>query len=311
VQARIRELAASAKPTGAALRAAGTISRDASGTLQLRLVVRAGDLIGERTIDGRSCADLAGAAAVNLALLLGSQESLRPGESSAPVAGPGQAASTAPGGEAEAKAAESAPTPDEAKLEPQGSRPSAAEDPASDDSDERSTRSWRGLLDAPLAMFDVGLMPEPSLGAGFAIGLWIDRWRVLAEGSLSARQRLTVTAPLSAAADVDRLAVTLRTCRALPLTQFELAPCVHVGLRRVVARGAGAHIAARTEASMWVAAGDGIQARVALTTWLALLASADASIEGARPRISIDGVGRIGQLGPAALKIAVGPEWIL
>jgi hypothetical protein len=68
--------------------------------------------------------------------------------------------------------------------------------------------------------------------------------------------------------------VTLRTCRALPLTHFELAPCVHVGLRRVVARGAGAHIAARTEASMWVAAGVGIQARVALTTWLALLASA-------------------------------------
>jgi hypothetical protein len=54
-----------------------------------------------------------------------------------------------------------------------------------------------------------------------------------------------------------------------------------------------------------------VQARYHLAAWLALLAGFDATIEGSRPRIKIDGVGRVGQLGPAAAKIALGTEWIL
>jgi hypothetical protein len=167
------------------------------------------------------------------------------------------------------------------------------------------------LLDAPLGALELGPMPEPSLGGALAIGLWIDRWRILAEGSLWQRQELTATTHLPAAADIDRFAATLRTCRTFPFDRFELAPCVHVSLQHVSARGKGPQIAARTEASTWVAPGAGVQARYHLASWLALLAGIDARIEGARPRIAIDGVGRVGQLGPAAVKIALGLEWIL
>jgi hypothetical protein len=154
-------------------------------------------------------------------------------------------------------------------------------------------------------------MPEPSLGGALATGLWIDRWRILAEANLWQGQELTATTQLPAGADVDRFAATLRTCRTFPFGRFELAPCVHVSLQHVSARGKGPHIAARTEASTWVAPGVGVQARYRLAAWLGLLTGLDARIEGSRPRIAIDGVGRVGQLGPAAVKIELGLEWIL
>jgi hypothetical protein len=310
VQARIRELAASAKPSGTALRAAATITRSDGGSLQLKLVIRAGDLIGERTIEGRSCDDLAGAAAVNLALLLASREPL----SAADVGAPPGASAAEP-----AKPSEPQPT-QEPQSKPKAAEPEQPVDDDDDDDDDDaddavddapSTRSWRGLLDAPIGTLELGPMPEPSLGGALAIGLWIDRWRVLAEGTLWQRQELTAKTHLPASAHVDRFAATLRTCRTFPFSRFELAPCVHISLQHVAARGNGPHIAARTEASTWVAPGVGVQARYELAAWLALLAGVDARIEGSRPRIAIDGVGRVGQLGPAAVKVALSLEWIL
>lgn len=281
VQARIRKLAASATPTATPLRAEATITRNPGGRLKLKLVIHAGDLVGERIIEGKSCEALAGAASVNLALLVRSTEPL----SAADVGEP--------------PAPETQPKPEDREA----ARPN--------DADERSTRTWRGLLELPLAALELGPMPAPSFGGALAVGVWLDRWRILAEGNLWLRQELTVTAPLAAGANVARIAATLRTCRTFPFGRFELAPCVHVSIQHVSARGTGAHIAARTEESTWVAPGVGVQSRYQLTPWLGLVGSVDARIEGSQPRIAIDGVGRVGQLGPVAVKIALGPEWIL
>jgi hypothetical protein len=280
VQARIRKLAAAARPARAPLRAEATIARKASGDLQLKLVIRAGDLVGERVIEGRSCEALAGAAAVNLALLLGSAE---------PLGAADVGAQPAPVQQKQQAAAPAKPT----------------------EKDEVSTRTWRGLLDLPLGALELGPTVQPSVGGAIGAGVSIDHWRIVAEGTLWLRQKLTVTTPLAAGANVDRSAAALRACLGFPFGRFELAPCVHVSLQHVSARGTGAHIAARTNDATWVAPGVGVQSRYRLTSWLALLAGVDAAIEGARPRIEIDGVGRVGQLGPAALKIVLGTEWIL
>jgi hypothetical protein len=317
VRARIRKLAASAKPSATALRAEATITRKAGGGLHLRLVIHAGALVGERNLEGRSCDALAGAAAVNLALLLSSREPLRAEDVGAPSASQPSTAEPAPD-------ATGTPTPTPtptatvaAEPQPTTEGSDEADDPDEriaaqpDDADEGSTRSWRALLDLPIGALELGPLPQPSLGGALGAGVWFDRWRILAEGNLWLRQELSVTGPLAAGANVDRLAVTLRTCRTYPFGRFELAPCAHVSLRHVSAHGTGANIEPLTKASTWVAAGAGAQARYHLVAWLALLASVDAAIEGARPRIAVDGVGRVGQLGPAAVKIAVGTEWIL
>ena len=326
VQARIRKLlpapGASASPTATALAAEATITRKQSGGLQLKLVIRAGDLTGERVITGRSCEDLAGAAAVNLALLLGSREPLSPADVGAPLGASGSAEgeATPPGAVGPAapepgSKSEATPTDQLPAKEGQPTRdasPSARAQPDQPTAgDASSARTWRGLLDLPLASLELGPLSQPSLGGALAAGLWLDRWRILAEGTLWLRQKLSVTTPLPAGANVDRIAATLRMCRTYPFGRFELAPCLHLSLQHVSARGTGPHIEPRTEASTWVAPGVGVQARFQLTSWLGLLGSADAAIESARPRIAVEGVGRVGQLGPAALKIALGLEWIL
>src|SRR5213078_3096462 len=70
VRDRIRKLAGSARSTDAPVRAEATVTRSDDGQFHLDLAVHVGDLVGARKIDGRSCEDLAGAAAVALALLL-------------------------------------------------------------------------------------------------------------------------------------------------------------------------------------------------------------------------------------------------
>lgn len=316
VQARIRRLAASARPTGTALRAEGTITRKADGGLHLKLVIRAGELVGERNLEGRSCEDLAGAASVNLALLLSSQEPL----SAADVGGPPTVSSPADQASQPnaAEPAKAQPAATGLKLEAeepkQPKQPEEREDSEVSRAsvvDAPSARAWRALLDVPLASLELGPMPRPSFGGALAAGVLLDRWRILAEGGLWLRQELTVKAPAGVGAAVDRLDAGLRACRAFPFGRFELAPCLIVSLQHVSARGTGAHVVPQTAESTWVAAGAGVQARLQLVSWLSLLASVDARVEGSRPRITIDGVGRVGQLGPAAVKMVIGPGWIL
>ena len=72
VRERIRKLIGSRQPDGH-LQAEGTIVRTA-GHFRLALTVRFGDIVGTRSIDSSSCEDLAGATAVELALLVHSAE---------------------------------------------------------------------------------------------------------------------------------------------------------------------------------------------------------------------------------------------
>src|SRR6185436_12485578 len=72
---RIRAIAGSLTQRESRLRADGTITKE-DGHFHLRLVVRDGELVGERNIVTDSCEDLAGAAAVALGLLLRSETPL-------------------------------------------------------------------------------------------------------------------------------------------------------------------------------------------------------------------------------------------
>jgi hypothetical protein len=309
VQARIRELAGASQATDTPLRAEATITRNAGGRLHLKLVVRRADLVGERNIEGKSCEDLAGAAAVNLVLLL---------HSAAPLA----AAEPAPNGPAPNSSAPNGPAPNGATsaqqseqtlaVTPPSPQPSAAESatpPAGEAAHPQ--RSWRGVLQLPLVSLEFGPLPRPSWGVTLAGGVEVEHWRFLIQASAWLPQTLLLPDHANTGARVERIDAGVRACRAFRLGDLELAPCASVSVQHIWARGTGAYVAARTEQATWLAPGAGAQGRLQLASWFNLLAAAFVHVETSRPVIAIDGIGPVGQLGPVAVTITLGCEWIL
>jgi hypothetical protein len=175
---------------------------------------------------------------------------------------------------------------------------------------EPSTRNWRLLVQVPLASLQLGPLPRPSFGVSLAAGLRIAHWRFLADGRLWLQQRFELEDDPQFGADVDHIDVGVRICRGFVWNRFELAPCLRVSLEHVWARGTGARVAPHTAMATWGAVGLGAQARVYLLEWFSLVGAIDAQLEASHPRISIDGVGSLGKLGPAAVALTLGSEWI-
>lgn len=303
---RIEALAGPATKLGTPLRAEATISRSA-GRLRLKLVVRWGSLVGERNIDGVSCDDLAGAAAVNIALLLRTAE---PNGPATPIEGASprsSAETTAPAPSGTRRGPEASAAPHDATA-----ATSATSVPrAALHEDDRSPARLRGFLQVPLASVAFGPVPGPSFGASLGGGVSLEAWRFGADATFRLRRRLTLEDRPAVGAHIDRVDARVRACRAFGFADFELAPCAQLSLSHVWARGSGAHVRARTAESTWIGAGAGVQARLPLAPWVDIFAAIDVRIESARPRISVEGAGVVGQLGLVTVDLSAGVEWIL
>lgn len=283
VLARVRQIAGAGPVNVAPLRAEATIAQQADGQYQMQLVIRAGALFDTRSIEGKACKDLVGAAAVALAVALSSLESAAAGN----------------------------PAVSEQRAEPQTLQaPPVA--PVAGASEPSPPRRWHGLLGLPLASLGAGPLRESSLGLGLAAGASFDDWRLLAEGRLWASRSVTRRELLDDyGADLRRVTVTLRGCRSVWGSRFEIAPCALVSLHHLTASGRGPHIAPRSPEVVWLAAGVGLRARLLLAPWFGLFAAADGEVQLSRPEIDLEGVGTLGRLAPAAATITVGSEWIL
>ena len=249
--------------------------------------MRSGELVGERNLEAKSCEDLAGAAAVNLVLLMSSTSPLS-------AAATDTSASDEP----------STSTPATEPLEPE---PEPEPEPELTTS---SPRTWRIILQLPLASLEFGPLPQTSWGLALATGLELDHWRILAEGHAWLRQELEATSAAEYGARLDRIAAGVRICHDFQVGGLAVSPCVNASMQHLWARGTGPYVAARTAQATWIAAGLGAQARLRLTGAFGLVGGVDAQIETARPRISVDGLGPVGQLGAVAVRIALGTEWI-
>ncbi|HVU05495.1 MAG TPA: hypothetical protein VHE30_27295 [Polyangiaceae bacterium] len=314
VRDRIGTLAGSARTAEASLRAEARVTRTGEGKLHLDLVVRAGDLVGRRSIDARSCADLAGATAVALALLLRSETPLGAGD----LAGHDEAA--APSG----SGASPGGTPARSEAA-QGSRSAGRTEPASSEDaaeakrpPEPTSHEGRGrrrtsrvVIQAPFGAATAGALPEPSLGLAVAGGLSFDRVRFFIDAALFRSQRLTASDDPDVGADARVFTVGPRACFTVVQGVFELAPCLSLTVERLRARGSGPHIAPRTAESTWLAPGVRAEARVHLAEWLALVVAAEGRVDASRPVVAVDGVGTLGRVGLASVTGLLGPEWIL
>jgi hypothetical protein len=306
VQARIRKLAGKRKWTALPLRAEAIVVRKDDGRLRLRLVLHAGDMVGERNIEGSSCSALAGATAVVVALMFRSG-GLPPSTEQPELSTTGE--QNPDGGTTDQPAS----APNQATQEPKPSDVSPAKPtPVAKVPKSRSPRRWRGLAQLPLGVVSIGPLPTPSLGVAVAGGASFDQWRFLARGTAWLSQ-------YSAGADefepfgarVRRTSLTLFACRSLFASRFEIAPCATVALAHLSARGEGTHIAPRTAQATWVTAGLGLHARFHVVSWLSLVLSGDGEIGTSRPEFVVDGVGQVRALGPGAAIFGLGTEWIL
>jgi hypothetical protein len=300
VREQVRAIVPSAVLDSGRLKAEGTITR-VDKRFRLKLVLHLGDLSGERSIDSDSCSDLAGAAVVALGLLLqtatptadkpaAASGAGTPGESGS-VGDSSSAASTAkPGAASEAA---------ESSMDPEASQPRRPRPP----------RSWRAFV-APQLSVDLGPMPEPSLGVAIAAGLSAREWRFVASVAFPRDQQLRLAGVSGAGAELEHWAVEAWTCRAFRSATLELAPCLLIAWETLKASGNGPGVEPSSERTSWPSGGAAAVGRWYLADWFAFAASVGAKVEGARPTISIDGLGDYGRLKPVAFSLRAGPVWI-
>jgi hypothetical protein len=262
VQARIRKLAGSLKPSATPLRAEATVTRKDDGGLHLHLAIHAGKLVGERNIDGKSCKDLASATAVNLVLLLNSSAPLGQNdlawhtavnaETPHAEASHGDAAhnesshdDAAHDDAAHDDAHNSDATGDSASKpsaatenstvppKPAAVAPEAQPTPAHAEHAEKGPpRRWHVLLQLPLFALGIGPLRALEPGIAAAGGVSFDRWRFFAKGTAWLPKHASVTADFQQyGADIDRVTGTLQACPALLLSPVEMAPCA-LGIHR-------------------------------------------------------------------------------
>jgi hypothetical protein len=289
VRQRIRSLAGESLQAAGRLHAEGRIVR-IEGRYRLTLSVRDGDVARDRTIDADSCADLAGAAAVTLGLLLRSEPT-----SSASTSEP-EAAST--------------PSPAEPRT-PLDADASPARTPQPEA--QRSAlpkRRWSAFVRAPLVLADFGRLRDESLGGGVGLGICHDEWCVSTVGHVFLGETLWSRDVPDIGVEVTRATAEIWTCRRWRANGLALAPCLTAGLDSAAARGVGPDVSARSlRSTSWVLGG-GVVSHWYLADWVAVVGAVDVGIETSRPRLVIDGLGEVRQLGLVQVGLALGSEWI-
>jgi hypothetical protein len=326
------------------LRAEGTVTR-LDTRYHLELVVHVGEVTGTRSLTSKSCDDLAGAAAVEIALLVHSVETtaaprrtdteplaappasgaeVSPSTSSAQTAptapstsapSPDTRASTIERREPETKTETVTKTKDEAEAE------TAREAPPPSAPIEEEPRSWHVLVQVPGVALGIGHLPSRSVGIGASLGLEYDRWQLQLHGRAWQGQSIAVAGFPGYAVDIDRMGASLWSCRETRFAWLGLSPCLAASVDRISATGTGSGLVPTPQTKLGVSLGAGVQGRIHLASFLRLLAMVAGEVELRRPEIVIDQLGRlvpgkqatppIYRFAPAALTATLSVEWAL
>jgi hypothetical protein len=333
VRERIQKLLGSSRHDNQ-LRAEGTITK-MDRRFRLELVVHVRELVGTRSIESSSCEDLAGAAAVEMGLLVHSAEAVAipiPNEgvpaTSSSAGGPGTSASRSDGTRGSSPPGTNSASPIKRPVDSVKADGNAeAQGEAKEETPPvESQRPWRVLFQAPLVALGVGPLPAPALGGGLALGFAYAPWQLQLQGLSWRRQNVAATAFPGYGADVDRIAAAMWACREFRLVPFGFSSCLTAGMDRVSASGTGRSIVASQQHALGANAGVGAQGRLYLASWLRLLVAVKGEIVLVRPQISIAGLGPLDpnpqaeppapptpvyRFAPAAFSATLGLEWAL
>ncbi|HEX2870056.1 MAG TPA: hypothetical protein VHP33_02345 [Polyangiaceae bacterium] len=248
-----------------------------------------------RVIEARTCDELAGAAAIAIALLARSSLSGAPATS-----GEGLPASSssalAPENTQNPAPEPSAPAPP-AKVQP---RPAPAV----------SEGGLHAVLDVPVGLAGWGSLPSTAFGVGAGLGIRWKALRLVARGELWAPQNSQVS---SFSTHFAMQSAGVEACVVRPLSGVELGPCLGSAVQRLKADGIGSKVfSPSSSTTLWFSALAGVF--VSLPTpgfpTLHFFGEASVLVSPRRPRFVIDQLGPVHEPTLAAPRVSLGCEWI-
>jgi hypothetical protein len=267
VEREIRALLQGSPAARHAVVARGTVTGGA-GKWHVDLAIRTGEGSGERSFEAGSCAELASAVALIVALAVDPSRRLSERGAAAPDAAAAAADAAAPApnaATADAATAADAAVP-AAVVAP---APAPVVPPSSATSDEDGVRLAIGVD----GVGELGALPSVSGGGGLAVALLFRRARLEARARLLASQDALDPAQPAEGVRLGLVGGGGRGCLAVvdsPRREVALAPCVGVEIDRLSAEGfGGAGSSALSGSGTWASGDGGL-----LLTWAPLRAFA-------------------------------------
>lgn len=295
VQARVDALLGGGVSAGsvADVRASGQVERVDNG-FRLLLTMSAGSTPSSRIFDARTCDELAGAAAIAIALLARStfEDASKPSTGDSP---PASSASDRAGKPPAASANQDALNDKDKEKE----RPAAP-----------SPARLRLLIDAPIGVAGWGSLPSLGLGLGAALGMRWKAVRATVSGELWQPQTERVSGfDTRFALQSGRV----EACLIQSAWGLELGPCLGAAVQRLAGQGVGSEIfAAKARTAVWISGTGGLFASLPTPGFAHLRFFAEASVlvSPSRPRFVIDQLGPVHEPALAAPQLDLGCEWI-
>jgi hypothetical protein len=277
VEARVRALAG----PGAELDADATLT-SFGGRFHAVLKVRTGTSVGERELQGESCAELVQSVAVVLAL---SATTISPPDPTPPRASPPIVApSPSPPPQPWSSASH------ESAL-PQAARPRAP-----------------FVRITPVATVDVGTLPTPAFGGGADVLIAPGHGVTLGiAGAAWATGRGSLPNLGAQGAKFGLLTADARACYAVIRRVLELAPCAVLELARVTASGFG-EVYRDSSTATWTAVGLGVRGRWEISGHFALALELGGIVPTQGQSFVVEQGGTVHVLGPVAFRGYFGPE---
>jgi hypothetical protein len=293
VHARVDALLDGGASSGsvADVRASGQVERAGNG-FRLLLSMGVGSVPSSRVIEGRTCDELAGAAAIAIALLARSTSE----GVSAPSTGESRPASSAVDGH-ESPPKTSPPNRDTASEK----RPPPA---------ETSPAGPHLVINAPVGVAGWGSLPFAGLGLGAGAGIRWKALRITARGELWQPQTVRVS---GFATRFTLQSGRAEACLIQAVHGLELGPCIGAAAQRLAGEGVGSDVfSAKSRTAIWVSGVAGFFASLPTPGFenLRFLGAASVLISPSRPRFVIDQLGPVHEPAVAAPQLDLGCEWI-
>jgi len=276
---RVTHLLSKPSPDGALVMVTAHVRGIPGGRMELTLTTEVAEARGTRTVSAGSCAALAEAAAVFIALAIDASREPPPQDVAEPP--PPSSLNDAlalPPPPALAPPPASAPAPASAPPATSAPPPARPPPPAS----APSLRPGAGLH----GVLDIGALPNVAPGVGLDVHVRVARVRAGLAGSVSPVQQPTFDARTGAGASVRMRTAGFFGCYAAALAMLELGGCATAEVRFVDAAGVGIR-SPELATAVWTAVGAGGLAEVHVTRWLALVARVDALASIGAPTIAL------------------------
>jgi hypothetical protein len=275
------------------VRAAGQVER-VEGGFRLLLSMGVAGAPSSRVIEARTCDELAGAAAIAIALLARSTLS---GASATTDEGEPAASSAELGGENTPISSPEPPAP----TPPAKAQPAAPVD---------SAGGLHAVLDVPVGLAGWGSLPSTALGLGAGLGLRWKALRVVAQGELWAPQNSKVS---GFATHFAMQSARVEACLLQSLGGVELAPCLGSAVQRLKGDGLESPVfSPSSRTTLWFSGLAGVFVSLPTPGFATLRFFGEASVlvSPLRPRFVIDQLGPAHEPALAAPRVSLGCEWI-